>query len=89
MFDGMTEAYKESIKLFKNADSDSWEAFETLKKLAKKIELRKSELEKARKQYDEGDRKKIYQEMFLTVEICFLIRTWRIFLNQDDGFNNE
>jgi len=82
MFDGMTKAYTESIKLFKIADSESWEAFETIKKLAKKIQLRQTELVKVINKFDDRDKKMIYEEMFITVEICFLISAWRTFLNQ-------
>ena len=86
MFNGMNKAYTESIKLFKNADSEAWEAFETLEKLAKKIQLRQTELEKVKRIFNEKDKKKIYEEMFLTVEICFLISAWRTFLNQNNNF---
>lgn len=88
-FDGITTAYKESIKLFQDADRFAWEPQETLEKLAKIIRMRSKEMEIARKQYDAKNKKKIYNEMFVTVEIRFLISTWRLYLKQNDEFKKS
>ncbi len=85
MFDGMNAAFTESIKMFKDADRFAWDQYETLQTLAKKIQLRRKEMKLARERYDETDNKKIYNEMYVTCEICFLIGVWRKYLNQDDN----
>lgn len=84
--DGICSASKDAITIFKEADKFTNDPYQTLEILANKIKLRRKDLEVAKKNYNERKKKSIYEEMFVTIEICWLITAWRIFLNQDDGF---
>jgi len=85
-YEGILKAIKEAVELFQDSDKYARDYYGTLVILSRKIAMRRRELSIARTQLDENELKKIYKEMFLTVEISFLISAWRKFLNQDENF---